>query len=127
MFEYFMYCYGDQIISAILCAIMGCLGYGLKKLYTRYVNDDTKRDIAKAAAQFVEQTWTTIHGKEKLQQALNVAETLLEKKGIKFDAEEMEILIEAAVAEFNDAFKRTDSEPEEKELPQEVKELEFHE
>lgn len=104
MFEYFIYCYGNQLLTAILCALFGCLGYALKRLYTRYVNDDTKRTIAKVAVQFVEQTWQTIHGPEKLQKALETAEAMLKKKGVGFDAEEMEILIEAAVAEFNGAF-----------------------
>ena len=55
---------------------------------------------------FVEQVWYTLHGPEKLRKALETAQVLLAKKGIDFDAEEMEILIEAAVAEFNDAFRK---------------------
>lgn len=106
MLEYFVYCYGNQILNLILCAIFGAVGYGLKRLYTRYVNDDTKRAVARSVVQFVEQVWTSIHGKEKLQKALEAAEVLLKKKGVPFDAEEMEILIEAAVAEFNEAFKK---------------------
>ena len=99
MLEYFIYHYGTQIIAAILCAIFGCLGYAIKQLATKYVNDDTKRSI--------EQVWKTIHGADKLSKALEVAEALLKKKGIDFDAEEMQILIEAAVAEFNKTFKST--------------------
>ena len=55
MFEYFIYHYGTQIIAAILCAIFGCLGYAIKQLAVKYINDDTKRAIARVAAQFVEQ------------------------------------------------------------------------
>lgn len=111
MIEYFVYCYGNQFIGLILCAIFGCLGYAAKKIYQTYVNDATKRSVAKVVVQFVEQVWKTIHGPEKLSKALEAAEALLKKKGINFDAEEMEILIEAAVAEFNEAFKKpVDSE-----------------
>lgn len=106
MFEYFVYHYGTQIIAAILCAIFGCLGYAIKQLAVKYINDDTKRAIARVAAQFVEQVWHTLHGADKLAKALETAEALLKKKGIDFDAEEMQILIEAAVAEFNEAFKK---------------------
>ena len=106
MFEYFVYCYGTQILTAILCAIFGCLGYAIKRLATRYVNDETKRTIAKVAVQFVEQVWTSLHGADKLAKALETAATLLKKKGIDYDAEEMQVLIEAAVAEFNEAFKQ---------------------
>lgn len=106
MFDYFVQCYGTQILTAILCAIFGCLGYAIKRLATKYVNDDTKRTIAKVAVQFVEQVWTSLHGADKLAKALETAATLLKKKGIDYDAEEMQVLIEAAVAEFNDAFKK---------------------
>lgn len=106
MFEYFVYCYGTQILTAILCAIFGCLGYALKRLATKYVNDDTKRTVAKVAVQFVEQVWNTLHGADKLAKAMETAAALLKKKGIDFDAEEMQVLIEAAVAEFNEAFKK---------------------
>ena len=54
----------------------------------------------------MEQVWKNLHGPEKLRKALETAQVLLSKKGIDFDAEEMEILIEAAVAEFNEAFRK---------------------
>lgn len=106
MFDYFVQCYGTRILTAILCAIFGCLGYAIKRLATKYVNDDTKRTVAKVAVQFVEQVWASLHGADKLAKALETAEVLLKKKGIDFDAGEMQVLIEAAVAEFNEAFKK---------------------
>ena len=87
MFDYFVQCYGTQILTAILCAIFGCLGYAIKRLATKYVNDDTKRTIAKVAVQFVEQVWTSLHGADKLAKALETAATLLKKKGIDIDVE----------------------------------------
>ena len=107
MFEYFITHYGTQLLTAILCALFGSLGFAVKKLATKYVNDDTKRSIARDAMLFVEQVWKTIHGADKLAKALEIAEALLKKKGIDFDAEEMQILIEAAVAEFNKTLKST--------------------
>lgn len=104
MLEYFMYSYGDQVMMAILCAVFGCFGYAAKKIYQERINDDTKRSIAKLVVQFVEQAWKSLHGPDKLQKALETAEALLKKKGIPFDADEMMVLIEAAVAEFNEAF-----------------------
>ena len=102
MFEYFMYCYGSEIVTLIVTAVFGTVGFAVKKLIT----DKRKEDIARTAARCVEQVWKTIHGPEKMEMALQYAETLLAKKGIKFDAEEMSILIESAVAEFNEAFKK---------------------
>ncbi len=87
MFEYFITHYGTQLLTAILCALFGSLAYAAKQLATKYVNDDTKRSIAREAMLFVEQVWKTIHGADKLSKALEVAEALLKKKGIDFDAE----------------------------------------
>lgn len=106
MFEYFVSNYGSQILGAIMCAVFGVLGYGAKKIYIGHINDETKRSIAAAAVAFVEQAWKALHGADKLNKALETAEVLLKKKGITFDAEEMKVLIEAAVGEFNDVFNR---------------------
>lgn len=77
----------------------------MKQLAARSLTDESKRAVACVAVQAVEQVWTTIHGTDKLNKALETAEALLKKKG--FDSDEMEILIEAAVAEFNKTFKST--------------------
>ena len=94
---------------ALSCAqSSACLGYAMKQLAARSLTDESKRAVACVAMQqAVEQVWTTIHGTDKLNKALETAEALLKKKGIDFDADEMEILIEAAVAEFNKTFKST--------------------
>ena len=55
MFEYFITHYGTQLLTAILCALFGSLAYAAKQLATKYVNDDTKRSIAREAMLFVEQ------------------------------------------------------------------------
>lgn len=104
MFEYFVYNYGMELIGLLIAAILGCLGNALRNIYREHVNDSTKIAIAKACAAFVEQAWKALHGEEKLQKALETAREMLSRKGIDFDADEMMVLIEAAVAEFNDAF-----------------------
>ena len=104
MLDYFVYTYGPTLAMMILCAIFGTLGHVIKRIYASHVTDDTKRAIASVAVQFVEQAWKTLHGADKMQKALETAAALLKKKGIAFDADEMMVLIEAAVSEFNDAF-----------------------
>ena len=113
MLEYFIYHYGTLLLGAILCAIFGTLGSAAKRIYKGYIDKqsdkldtETKISIARTAAKFVEQAWKILHGPDKLRKALETAQVLLAKKGIDFDAEEMEILIEAAVAEFNEAFRK---------------------
>ena len=106
MIEYFIYNYGMELIGLLLAAILGCLGKAIGNIYREHVNDATKRAIAKTCAAFVEQVWKNLHGADKLQKALETAQKLLAKKGIVFDADEMMVYIEAAVAEFNEAFKK---------------------
>ena len=106
MFEYFMFTYGNEIISLIVTAIFGMLGIVIKNIVKTYLNDKKKQDIAKAVVLFVEQCFTELHGKEKLRVALTRASEILGEKGIAFSAVEMETLIESALAEFNEAFKK---------------------
>lgn len=104
MLDYLLFSYGGEIAVMAVTVVFGCLGWAAKQIYKNIVTDQQKEAIAKIAARCVEQVWTTIHGPEKMQMALEYAAVLLEKKGIKFDSEEMSILIEAAVSEFNNAF-----------------------
>ena len=104
MYTEILQTYANPILLAILCAIFGALGLLARHALSGILTDDAKRAAARTAAQFVEQVFHTLHGPEKLQRALETAETLLRKKGIPFDAAEMQILIEAAVSEFNKSF-----------------------
>ena len=106
MFAEFIYTYGLQILYAIITAIAGYIGIVLKNLVTKYLNDKTKKAVAKSAVQFVEQVYKDIHGEEKLAEALVAASEMLAEKGITITALELRVLVEAAVAEFNEAFKK---------------------
>ena len=104
MFEFFVYTYGPTLVGALLCAIMGSLGFAAKRLYEKRINTEEKKSIARTVASYVQQVWKDIHGPEKMAKALEAAEELLKKKNINFNASEMRVYIEAALAEFNDAF-----------------------
>lgn len=114
MFEYYVYSYGMHIIGLLLVAVAGCLGLGLRNWLSRWVkaetdrlDSETKVNIAKTVVAFVEQVWKDLHGQDKLLKALDKAHELLAKRGIPFDANEMATLIEAAVAEFNEVFRKS--------------------
>lgn len=106
MFEYFMFTYGNEIVTMIVTAVLGMIGIAVKELVKKYLNDSTKQAVAKTVVQFVEQCFKDVHGEDKMRIALNRACELLTEKGIKVSTVEMETLIEAAVAEFNEAFKK---------------------
>lgn len=106
MLEYFMISWGNEIITLVACSIFGMIGILIKNLLAKYLNDETKRKVAKTVVQFVEQCYKDLHGEEKLNAALDRACELLTEKGINVSYVEMKTLIEAAVAEFNEAFKK---------------------
>lgn len=106
MFAEFINEYGMQILYAIITGIAGYIGIVVKNLVTKYINDKTKQAVAKTSVQFVEQVYKDLHGEEKLNEALDAASQMLAEKGINVTELELRALIEAAVAEFNDAFKK---------------------
>ena len=106
MFAEFINTYGTQILYAIITAIAGYVGIVVKNLVTKYINDKTKKSVAKSAVQFVEQVYKDLHGEEKLAEALVAASEMLMEKGITITDLELRVLVEAAVAEFNKAFEK---------------------
>lgn len=98
--------YGAEIIGTLLVTLFGIFGMILKNLVAKYLDTDTKRTTAKVVVQFVEQTYKELHGEDKLNAALIVLSDMLLEKNIKASEYEMRVLIEAAVAEFNEAFKK---------------------
>lgn len=117
MFTEFINQYGMQLLYAVITGTAGYIGIVLKNLCTKYINDKTKAAVAKNAVKFVEQVYKDLHGEEKLNEAMNCASEMLAEKGITITALELRVLVEAAVAEFNDAFnKGTISENTESEV-----------
>lgn len=110
MFGEFINTYGMQLMYAIITAIAGYIGIVVKNLITKYLNDKTKKEVAKNAVQFVEQVCKNLHGEEKLNEALVAASEMLVEKGISITELELRVLIEAAVAEFNKAFEKNVAE-----------------
>lgn len=112
MFAEFINQYGMEILSTAIVAIAGYIGVVVKGLVAKYINDKTKEAVAKTAVQYVEQVYKDLHGEEKLYEALTAASDMLAEKGITVSELEMRVLIEAAVGEFNNAFKKTVAEGE---------------
>ncbi len=109
MFADFVNTYGMQILYTILTALAGYIGLVIKNLVDKYLADRTKRDVAKTVVQAVEQIYKDLHGEEKLNKAISAAAEMLTEKGIHASELELRMIIEAAVAEFNDAFAKTEA------------------
>ena len=96
--------YGAEILGTMLVALAGIFGMVAKNLAVKFLDTDAKRTLAKTVVQFTEQVYKNLHGEEKLGAALDVFSQLLEEKGIRASETEMKVLLESAVAEFNQVF-----------------------
>lgn len=100
------------LLSAIITGLASALGVLLKKLYDRtigaYFKDKVKREVAAQVVKYVEQVYKDLHGEEKLDEAITAAAEMLNEKGITVSELELRVLIESALAEFNEAFKKTE-------------------
>jgi hypothetical protein len=96
--------YGTALLYVVVTGVFAYIGVQVKALADKYLNDKTKKDVAKTVVQAVEQIYKDLHGEEKLNKALESASEMLAEKGIVVTELEMRMLIEAAVAEFNKAF-----------------------
>ena len=110
MFIEFINEYGTTILYTLLTAFAGYIGLWIKSLYTKYINDKTKKDVVRTCVQAVEQLYKDLHGEDKYNEVVESASEMLALKGITISELEIKMLIEAAVAEFNDAFDKSEHE-----------------
>ena len=110
--------YGMTILYAIICAIGSAVALGLKSLLKKYVNDKTKKSIAKTVVAAIEQMYKDLGGEEKLNLAITSMTEMLAEKGITISEIEIRMLLEAAVGEAKNVFKDHVNNGDEK-LPEE--------
>ena len=90
-------------IIPIVLATVGTFLIGLiKAKYSQYVNTDTKKEIAMLTVRYVEQVFTALHGKDKLEKAKSAFVDMLNEKGIEVSEAEINMLLEAAVHKMNE-------------------------
>ena len=100
-FAEFIQTYAPTILYSILVAIAGFLGAKLKRLLEWVEVNKEKKAVAETVVKAVEQMYKDMCGDEKKQKAIEGITQMLENKGISISALEVEMLLEAAVAEFN--------------------------
>lgn len=99
--------YLAQIILTIILALAAFLGAQAKRLYKQYVTTEIKQSVCRTAVRFVEQVYRDVHGREKLEAAMQKASEILEEYGITISEVELVAMLEAAVNEFNNAFRKS--------------------
>ena len=106
MFKEFISTYGMEMLYALITAIAGYVALAVKNIVTKYINDKTKKDVARTVVQAVEQIYKDLNGAERLEKALASASEMLNEKGIGITEVELRMLLESAVGEFNEVFKK---------------------
>lgn len=102
--------YGLIIIYTLLTALFGFLGGKLKQILESREAENTKEKVVRTCVKAVEQLYHDLDGPEKLKKAKENITAILSSKGIDISEIEMDMLIEACVAEFNFSFKRDDDD-----------------
>jgi intergrase/recombinase len=106
LFLEFVNQYGTTILYTVLTALFGYFGIIAKKYFDKWFETKEKKEIAKEVVKFTEQVYKSLHGHEKLTKAMEAMSQMLAEKGINITELEMQVLLEAAVAEFNKAFEK---------------------
>ena len=106
MFAEFIEAYGMELLYALIMAVAGWVAIVAKNLATKYINDKTKKTVAKTVVQAVEQIYKDLHGEEKLNKAIEYMAEMLTEKGITATELEVRVLLEDAVGEFNRVFNK---------------------
>lgn len=101
---------GVEIMSVVVTAIFGFIGYLAKKVYNKIVDEKNEKIVEKVVyycVQGVEQLYKDLHGEEKLDKVIGAVTDILNEKGITVTDLELRMLIESAVGSFNENFKKT--------------------
>lgn len=101
--------YGTTILYAVFTTVAGYLGIVVKNIYKKYIDNKIKTDVVNTCVKAVEQLYKDLHGEEKFNKALEAVSEMLAEKGVTITEIEMRMLIEAAVSEFNNAYKSSDN------------------
>lgn len=101
-----------ELINILVLVITGVLGMVAKQIMSFLKKKgvvaqlESHKEIAKIVVNAVEQTYTQLHGEEKLNVAKIELIKLAKAKGIKISEKELDLIIESSVKEMNKVVKQ---------------------
>lgn len=110
MFKEFLSEYGTTLIYTVATAILGFVGIAIKSVIERFVNDKRKQKIVETCVNAAEQIYKELKGNDKLEKVKENIVAMLNEQGLTISELEMDMLIEAAVAEMNKQIKKESSD-----------------
>ena len=100
-FNEFMNQYGLTLIHSIAVAIISYVSIALKRIYKKYVDDKTKKDVVKMVCRAINRLYPTETEQEKLNQAVINAKEILTSKEINISDLELRMYIEYSFSDYN--------------------------
>jgi LL-H family phage holin len=103
--------FSTELISFLTVVVAGCVGIvtkaGMSYLKNKGVvaKITSNKELASIVVNAVEQTYTALHGEEKLNLAKIELVKLAKEKGLKITEKELDLLIESSVKEMKKAIK----------------------
>ena len=103
----------NAVVSALGTILISLIGYVAKQVadYLRAKTSsqdmEKKLKLAKAAVGAAEQVWQNVEGPERFEVAKDSFIDMLNDEGIKITERQVDVFLEAAVKEMNDAFNST--------------------
>ena len=92
------------VLATFITGLFTYIGNRLKKVYEEKVNNETAKAVVTDAVKFVEQVYSDLSGREKLEKATEQVSEVLQSKGIKITPAEINMLIESAVYGLNEGW-----------------------
>ena len=94
-------------LFTLVTAIMSYLGVKAKQRIDASEMEKTKKEVVEMCVKATEQLFKNATSTEKFDECAKAASEMLESKGITVTEFEIKYLIEAAIAEFNNAFENS--------------------
>jgi hypothetical protein len=110
MLKEFIAEYGTSIIYTIATAILGFIGMTVKSIIEKYVDEKKKEKIVETCVKAAEQIYKELKGIDKLEKVKENIISMLTEQGLTISELEMDMMIEAAVAEMNKQIKKGGAE-----------------
>ena len=116
-FKEFLANYGFEVLTTLVTAVIAFIGALVKQLVQKFLNDKTKQNIAKIVVTAIQQCYEELDGPAKLDKAIETMTEMLNEKGITCTELEMRMLIESAIGELKEVFKKDGTQTEVTSLP----------
>lgn len=119
-FKEFLANYGFEVLTTLVTAVIAFIGAMAKSLVQKFLNDKTKQNIAKIVVTAIQQCYQELDGPAKLEKAISTMTDMLNEKGITCTELEMRMLIESAIGELKEVFKKEGTQSEVASLPEDA-------